>query len=108
MYEDRVRVFNKGILVAVQSEDNKTIDLLDGIPAELIPISLFGPTAYRSKSVPFYSYFVPIWLTRRMLPSNMIDLQERLEENNSGSREELALRWKYRMANDDIEVEFPA
>lgn len=107
MYENRVRVYNEGVLVAVQSEDGTKMELLDNIPDRLVPLELFGPPYNRTKSVSFWNYFLPYFLMERLIPANRKDLQDILKENNAASRESLGHSWNYRMWDDDIHVEMP-
>lgn len=108
-YEDRVRVYNEGVLVAVSSKDGKTLDLLEGTPERLVPFSIFGDIKNRDNKVPFYSYFVSYWLRTREYPRNRdgADKLARLHGVNSIWDHAVMEQTKYKVFSDKIEVIFP-
>lgn len=105
--DNKVKVYNKGTLVAIQSDDGLWIEAIDNTPNDLWLYELFGPKSFNVNKVSLWDMFVPYFLEERSLPNNRLDLQVVLERNEKGSRHELARDWNYRMGDDDIEVVFP-
>lgn len=105
--DNKVKVYNKGKLVAIQSDDGLWVEAVKDVPNDLWLYGLFGPRDFNIDKVSLWDMFVPYFLEERSIPSNRVNLQGILSKHNAASRHSLARDWNYRMGDDDIEVIFP-
>lgn len=103
----KVRVYNEGVLIGIQSDDGLWIEKVPGAEARLYTPELFGRKGYEVDRVSLWGFFVPCFLEDRLYPKDRVGLNKKLAKEMVPSRMKLGMKWSFRAWDDDIEVKVP-
>lgn len=105
--KDKVRVYNEGTLIGIQSDDGLWIEKVPGAEYRLYTPELFGMKGHEVDRVSLWGFFIPCFLEGRLYPKDRVGLSKKLAKEMVASRMDLGLKWNFRAWDDEIEIEVP-